>query len=169
MRREPNSHEGVWLAPAVTECTLTLHGSRRLAGKESKEHVAKHRGAWRRIQAQGIAKDSGPKAQSGEPKTFSQCLSASPGKGCWAELGSYFGIERSGCAGARGTGAGAKPFALSVVPLVKPLVRGTQASSPNPSVEARPNGKPPGPLPGEVYHPSSGPGALPSVPPHLER
>jgi len=40
---------------------------------------------------------------------------------------------------------------------------------PNPSLEARPNGKPPGPPPGFVYHPSGGPGALPSVPPQLER
>ena len=40
---------------------------------------------------------------------------------------------------------------------------------PNPSFEARPNGKPPGPAPGEVYHPSAGPGILPSVPPQLER
>jgi hypothetical protein len=40
---------------------------------------------------------------------------------------------------------------------------------PNPSVEARPNGKTPGPAPGVVYHPSAGPGASPSVPPHLER
>ena len=40
---------------------------------------------------------------------------------------------------------------------------------PNPSLEARPNGKPPGPLPGCAYHPSSGPGALPSFPPQLER
>jgi hypothetical protein len=40
---------------------------------------------------------------------------------------------------------------------------------PNPSCEARPNGKPPGPATGEVYHPSAGPGALPSVPPQLER
>ena len=40
---------------------------------------------------------------------------------------------------------------------------------PNPSVEARPNGKAPGPPPGVAYHPSAGPGALPLVPPHLER
>jgi hypothetical protein len=39
----------------------------------------------------------------------------------------------------------------------------------NPSVEARPNGKAPGPVPGVVYHSSAGAGALPSVPPHLER
>ncbi len=40
---------------------------------------------------------------------------------------------------------------------------------PNPSVEARPNGKAPGPAPAVVYHASAGPGASPSVPPHLER
>ena len=40
---------------------------------------------------------------------------------------------------------------------------------PNPSVEARPNGKAPGPRGGEAYHPPRGPGALPSCPPHLER
>ena len=40
---------------------------------------------------------------------------------------------------------------------------------PNPSLEARPNGKPPGPAPGCAYHPSAGPGVLPSVPPQLER
>ena len=40
---------------------------------------------------------------------------------------------------------------------------------PNPSFEARPNGKPPSPAPGVVYHPSAGLGALPSVPPQLER
>ena len=40
---------------------------------------------------------------------------------------------------------------------------------PNPSFEARPNGKPPGPAPGEAYYPSAGPGVLPSVPPQLER
>src|SRR5882724_223390 len=38
---------------------------------------------------------------------------------------------------------------------------------PNPSVEARPNGRTPGPPPGRAYHPSGGPGALPSAPPHL--
>lgn len=40
---------------------------------------------------------------------------------------------------------------------------------PNPSVEARSNGKAPGPPPGFVYHPSDGLGALPSAQPHLER
>ena len=40
---------------------------------------------------------------------------------------------------------------------------------PNPSFEARPNGKPPGP-PGAVVYPTPvGPGVLPSVPPQLER
>jgi len=41
---------------------------------------------------------------------------------------------------------------------------------PNPSVEARPNGKPPGP--GHryaVHYLWPGPGVLPSAPPHLER
>ena len=41
------------------------------------------------------------------------------------------------------------------------------AMTPNPSLEARPNGKAPGPAPGEVYHPSAGPGTLPSAPPQL--
>jgi len=41
--------------------------------------------------------------------------------------------------------------------------------TPNPSVEARPNGKATRPLPGCAYHPSSGRAALPSAPPHLER
>ena len=40
---------------------------------------------------------------------------------------------------------------------------------PNPSFEARPNGKPPGPAAGLAYHPAAGPGVLPSVPPQLER
>ena len=40
---------------------------------------------------------------------------------------------------------------------------------PNPSFEARPNGKPPGPPAGFVYHPAAGPVVLPSVPPQLER
>ena len=40
---------------------------------------------------------------------------------------------------------------------------------PNPSFEARPNGKPPRP-PGAVVYPTpGGRGALPSVPPQLER
>lgn len=39
----------------------------------------------------------------------------------------------------------------------------------NPSVEARANGKAARPLPGVVYHPSSGRAASPSAPRHLER
>ena len=41
--------------------------------------------------------------------------------------------------------------------------------TPNPSVEARPNGKASCPPPGCAYHPSGGQGTLPSAPPHLER
>ncbi len=48
-------------------------------------------------------------------------------------------------------------------------IRNTRTPMPNPSVEARPNGKPPGPVCGALYSPQPGPGALPSVPPHLER
>ena len=48
-------------------------------------------------------------------------------------------------------------------------MRKINTALPNPSVEARPNGKAPGPPPGFVYHPSGGPGASPSAPPHLER
>ena len=45
----------------------------------------------------------------------------------------------------------------------------TRTAPPNPSFEARPNGKPPGP-PGAVVYPTPvGPGALPSVTPQLER
>ena len=44
-----------------------------------------------------------------------------------------------------------------------------RAPQANPSVEARPNGKPPGPPTGHAHFPSGGPGGLPSVPPHLER
>ena len=40
---------------------------------------------------------------------------------------------------------------------------------PNPSFEARPNGKPPGPPAAFVYHAAVGPGVLPSVPPQLKR
>jgi hypothetical protein len=40
---------------------------------------------------------------------------------------------------------------------------------PNLSVEARPNGKPPGPRNGLAHHPSRGPGVSPPVPPHLKR
>ena len=49
--------------------------------------------------------------------------------------------------------------------------QGLQAAAvpPNPSFEARPNGKPPGPPAAVVYPTSVGPGVLPSVPPQLER
>ena len=40
---------------------------------------------------------------------------------------------------------------------------------PNPSVEARPNGKAPSPRGALVYHAPHGLGTSPSVPPHLER
>ena len=43
------------------------------------------------------------------------------------------------------------------------------AGRPNPSFEARPNGKPPGPPAAFVYHAAVGPGVLPSVPPQLKR
>ena len=43
------------------------------------------------------------------------------------------------------------------------------ASTPNPSFEARPNGRPPGPRRSGAYHLHRGPGVLPSVPPQLER
>ena len=43
------------------------------------------------------------------------------------------------------------------------------ASTPNPSFEARPNGRPPGPRRSGAYHLHRGPGGLPSVPPQLER
>ena len=48
--------------------------------------------------------------------------------------------------------------------------RGVRARTPNPSFEARPNGKPPGPgrWYGVHFH-QPGPGVLPSVPPELER
>ena len=42
-------------------------------------------------------------------------------------------------------------------------------SRPNPSVNARPNGRPPGPRGALVYPAPRGPGALPSVPRYLER
>ena len=48
--------------------------------------------------------------------------------------------------------------------------RGVRARTPNPSFEARPNGKPPGPgrWYGVHFH-RPGPGVLPLVPPQLER
>ena len=48
-------------------------------------------------------------------------------------------------------------------------VLGSPRATPNPSVEARPNGGPPGPPSGVVYHPPVGPGVPPLGPPHLER
>ena len=46
----------------------------------------------------------------------------------------------------------------------------TYATAPNPSVKARPNGKPPGPGRRYAVHfRRPGPGVLPSVPPYLER
>lgn len=47
--------------------------------------------------------------------------------------------------------------------------RQRQRAGHNPSVEPRPNGRPPGPPVGVVYHPPVGPGVLPPVPSHLER
>ena len=48
--------------------------------------------------------------------------------------------------------------------------RSPGAAQPNPSFEARPNGKPPGPAWRYAVHfRQSGPGVLPSVPPQLER
>ena len=45
-----------------------------------------------------------------------------------------------------------------------------QSAAPNPSVKARPNGKPPGPGRRYAVHfRRPGPGVLPSVPPYLER
>ena len=41
--------------------------------------------------------------------------------------------------------------------------------TPNPSLEARPNIKTPGPRSGAGYYPHRGPGVLLSVPPQLER
>ena len=49
------------------------------------------------------------------------------------------------------------------------LVGGVQRAPPNPSLEARPNGKPPAPRGSAGYHPPRGAGALPSVPPQLKR
>ena len=43
------------------------------------------------------------------------------------------------------------------------------AVRPNPSLEARPNIKTPGPRSGAGYYPHRGPGVLLSVPPQLER
>ena len=51
-----------------------------------------------------------------------------------------------------------------------PSRRSAAIPTPNPSVEARPNGKPPGP--GQwyaVHFHRPGPGVLPSAPPHLKR
>ena len=53
--------------------------------------------------------------------------------------------------------------------LTPALVSRLANARPNPSVEARPNGKPPSPLVGVVYHPPVGLGVSPSIPPHLER
>ena len=60
--------------------------------------------------------------------------------------------------------------------LTRPLFRTVMhpnlydAATPNPSVEARPNGRPPGPVRRYAVHfRRPGPGVLPLVPPHLER
>ena len=52
---------------------------------------------------------------------------------------------------------------------VMPLAQGTSALRPNPSVNARPNGRPPGPRCALVYPAPRGPGVLPSGPRYLER
>ena len=49
------------------------------------------------------------------------------------------------------------------------LVTLRQAALPNPSLEARPNIKTPGPRSGAGYYPPRGPGVLLLVPPQLER
>jgi len=52
----------------------------------------------------------------------------------------------------------------------KAQCRSLHALGPNPSFEARPNGKPPGPGRWYAVHfHRPGPGVLPSVPPQLER
>lgn len=67
-------------------------------------------------------------------------------------------------------------MAITYLERVPLLISGLMSGSrvrhrprPNPSVEARPNGKSPCPPPGCAYHPSGGQGASPSAPPHLER
>jgi hypothetical protein len=64
---------------------------------------------------------------------------------------------------------GPAPEALAGSRRYRGFVLGAQTATPNPSVEARPNGGPPGPPSGVVYHPPVGPGVPPSDPPHLER
>ena len=64
----------------------------------------------------------------------------------------------------------AKRVALALANTCRPhAVSVLRAARPNPSVEARPNGKPARPAPGCAYHPSAGLAASPSAPPHLER
>ena len=66
-------------------------------------------------------------------------------------------------------GASSRFAQANCTTLAKARFRGAAQAGPNPSVEARPNGKPPGPRGREAYHVPRGPGALPSVPPHLKR
>ena len=90
-----------------------------------------------------------------------------------------FGLVQRGRAPQRSAlsprGFGASPVRVAclrrsaVLRLGAPTASAPFTMPPNPSVEARPNGGPPGPPPGCAYHPSGGPGVPPSAPPHLER
>ena len=75
--------------------------------------------------------------------------------GTWAFRTLYIGLVIFWLAAAFGVTTGANPH--------------RKAALPNPSVEARPNGGPPGPPSAFVYHAPVGPGVPPSAPPHLER
>ena len=65
-----------------------------------------------------------------------------------------------------GTGLTERAYELTHCPLVKsPLERGSPAVTPNPSFEARPNGRPPGPGWRDAVHfRQPGPGVLPLAP-----
>jgi hypothetical protein len=163
--------------PEATKATFTDHGSSRWAGASSQRNGANH----------------GPATLPGvKPKTWRRDL----GTMLWSQrprLGAQNSTPRA-TGQPPSQGVAVDPYSVTTLPpglrltfaqeaqalvpnqlpwqwcaLVKPVVLGTQTSSPNPSVEARPNGKPPNPPPGFAYHPSGGFGALPSAPPHLER
>jgi len=101
---------------------------------------------------------------------------ASDPAGAFARLGAQYakppplGLPRLGrVRGTRADEVVKRKFQSGQLPKT-PSRRGAAIPTPNPSVEARPNGKPPGPGHRYAVHFLwPGPGVLPSAPPHLQR
>ena len=174
-RREPNSHDAAKpREPACPQKRAAARGPQARTSEEPNDLVAAEHGPGQR----GSQQESNylePQCHI-EPAhcVGSSCFQSVRGAAATSSAASGFGRVRrleypTRKGQQRGTGsAGCAPQGVTG-PCQAHRQRGAGAALPNPSLEARPNIKTPGPRSGLAHFPPRGPAVLLSVPPQLER